>query len=153
MNAKFSSHVLKLPELLAALRASPKAPVRGGAPHSKEGGIYVLYENGLPLHVGRTRNLRKRLIGHTSRSHYSASFAFKQTRYQLGEVKASYKPEGSRAALVLDPIFGPAFLQQVERVRSMQVQFLAVTEPIDQYLLELYAALELGLALDEFDTH
>jgi hypothetical protein len=35
----------------------------------------------------------------------------------------------------------------------MEVQFLEVADPIDQYFLELYAALELGLPTDEFDTH
>ncbi len=35
----------------------------------------------------------------------------------------------------------------------MIVKFLLVVDPIDQYLLELYAVLELGMPLDEFDTH
>jgi hypothetical protein len=35
----------------------------------------------------------------------------------------------------------------------MAVLFVEVTDPVQQYLLELYAHLEFGLALDEFDTH
>lgn len=35
----------------------------------------------------------------------------------------------------------------------MTMRFLPVDCPVDQYLLELYAAMELGLNLDEFDTH
>lgn len=35
----------------------------------------------------------------------------------------------------------------------MDVKFVEVTDPILQYLLELYAHMEYGLPLDEFDTH
>ncbi len=35
----------------------------------------------------------------------------------------------------------------------MKLRFLEVSDPIDQYFLELYAALELSLSTDEFDTH
>jgi len=41
----------------------------------------------------------------------------------------------------------------VAAVAEMQVRFLPLDDPIDQYLLELYAVLELGLPEDEFDTH
>lgn len=35
----------------------------------------------------------------------------------------------------------------------MMVRFLSVADPIDRYLLELYALLERNMPLDEFDTH
>ena len=35
----------------------------------------------------------------------------------------------------------------------MMVRFLSVTDPIDQYLSELYALLARNMPLDEFDTH
>ena len=34
----------------------------------------------------------------------------------------------------------------------MTLRFVEVSDPIDQYLFELYAALELGTSLDEFST-
>lgn len=35
----------------------------------------------------------------------------------------------------------------------MGVRFVEVPDPLQQYLLELYAHLEYGLQLDEFNTH
>ncbi len=49
--------------------------------------------------------------------------------------------------------FYAAFQLAVEEIREMTVQYLEVSNPIDQYLLELYAALELGTSTTEFDTH
>ena len=41
---------------------------------------------------------------------------------------------------------------QIERVKAMPVRFVEVADPVHQYLVELYAHLEYGLPLDEFDT-
>jgi hypothetical protein len=139
--------------MFTALMDAPLIPVRGGSSHPAASGIYVLYEGGRAEHVGRTRNLLVRLRGHTSNNHYSASFAFKRTRRELNRTRASYRSTNSRAALAKNDIFGPAFRRQIDLVRAMEVRFLAVPDPVDQYLLELYAALELDLPLDEFDTH
>ena len=52
-----------------------------------------------------------------------------------------------------DPSFEPEFARQIALVKTMQVRFVEVFDPLAQYLLELYAHLEWGLPLDEFDTH
>lgn len=106
----------------------------------------------MPVHVGRTRNLAGRLASHTTPKHNKASFAFKRARRHLDQ-KASYKAANSRASLVLDEVFGPEFIRQVGLIKAMKVQFVEVKDPIAQYLLELYAHMEFGLPLDEFDTH
>ena len=126
--------------------------MRGGESHSTAGGIYVLYENDKPVHVGRTRCLRKRLQGHCSQSHYHASFAFKRARERTG-IKADYKPGNSRKVLAESEHFRPVFLEQVATIRKMTYKFMPVGDPVEQYLLELYAAMELGTSMDEFDTH
>ena len=152
MNTHFAAKVeavaFKYPELLAA----PLLPMRGGPSHSADGGIYVLYEGNEAVHVGRTRNLRRRLQGHCSESHYHASYAFKRARAETGK-KADYKPGNSRTVLAASPDFRPAFLRQVQKIRQMTYRFLPVADPVEQYLLELYAAMELGTSMDEFDTH
>lgn len=134
------------------LMASESRPMRGGPSHPNSGGIYVLYEGDRPVHVGRTRKLRKRLQGHCSESHYHASFAFKRARIETG-IKADYRPGNSRVALAADEHFRPVFMRHVALVRTMSYRFLQVDDPVDQYLLELYAAMELGTSMDEFDTH
>lgn len=118
----------------------------------KRAGIYAFFENEIPLYIGRTRNLQQRLRGHISVSHFTATFAFKMARGKLG-LPATYSAVGARGQLQNDPIFRPEFLRQIERVKAMQVRFVEIADPVHQYLVELYAHLEYGLPLDEFDTH
>lgn len=156
MNEAFNPHfrdaVAAVPDLFARLMASSPFTEKGTAAQKGQTGIYVLFEDGAPVHVGRTRNLSGRLRAHVVRSHNSASFAFKRARRILNKV-ATYKPEGSRKALVADSVFGPEFFRQIDAVKAMEVRFVEVADPVRQYLLELYACMELGLPLDEFDTH
>lgn len=152
MNQEFLHTVDKMVSMYQSLTTAPLVPMRGGPSHSTSGGIYVLYEDEKALHVGRTRNLRRRLQGHCSESHYHASFAFKRARELTGR-KADYRAGNSRLALSNDPEFRPVFLEQVQMIRRMTYRFLEVSAPVEQYLLELYAAMELGTSMDEFDTH
>ena len=150
-NAKFSMHAAKTVELFADLVRRPFVDTSSpGIP--KDPAIYVFYHDNMPVHVGRTRNLRQRLRGHISMSHYSASFAFKRARAVTGMV-ATYKKGEGRGKLMEDPTFKAAFDRALAEVKGMSIRYLLVEDPIDQYLLELYAALELGTSLSEFDTH
>lgn len=151
MNEVFASHMKRAPELYARLRSVDPVPVSSHG-LANEPGIYALFENGLPVHVGRTRKVRNRLRAHRTLSHNSASFAFKRARRELN-IPASYKAGSSRAVLQADEVFGACFRKHVTAVQAMTVQFLRVEDPIDQYFLELYATIELGLPTDEFDTH
>ena len=151
MNDTFAVHVDKTSAHFDALRNGEMRPV-GAHGFGNVAGIYVLFENGEAVHVGRTRKVRNRLRSHMTANHNSASFAFKRARRELN-IPASYKAESSRAVLQADEIFGDCFRRHVDAVKTMTVQFLEVGDPIDQYLLELYATLEFGLPTDEFDTH
>lgn len=151
VNPEFLAHTQRTPELFAALLKSALVPIAGTA-FPKCAAIYVFYLDGEPVHVGRTRNLQKRLRGHVAKSHYSASFAFKRARAETG-TRATYKKGEGRTELMADELFRTAFDRALAEVRGMSVRFLFVDDPIDQYLLELYAALELQTSLSEFDTH
>ena len=117
--------------------------------------IYLFSENGEHLYVGRTNNLRNRLRGHCSPSsqHFSAVFAFRIARQDTGFVKASYKPEGSRADLCRHPVFGPAFIEAKRRVAKMDIRYIEESDPIKQALLEIYVATVLGTRYNDFENH
>lgn len=148
---KWRSHIDRIPELFADLIAQTELEV-AGTTFPKSPAIYVFYHLDVPVHVGRSRNLRQRLRGHVTASHYSASFAFKRARTDTG-LKASYKKGEGRETLLANPLFAAAFDKALAEVKGMTVRYLVVEDPIDQYLLELYAALELETSLTEFDTH
>jgi hypothetical protein len=152
MNERFEEATLAIPALFRRLADSMPLEERGTAAQRDKAGAYVFFEDGKAVHVGRTRNLQRRLRGHVAKSHYSASFAFKRARRTLGKL-ATYVTEGSRSQLAKDAEFMPEFHRQIEMIKAMQVKFIEVTDPIAQYLLELYAHMEYGLPLDEFDTH
>jgi hypothetical protein len=45
------------------------------------------------------------------------------------------------------------FTKHIASLKGLQVKWLVVENDIDQYLLELYVAMEFNLALDEFGNH
>lgn len=152
MNEKFETITQAIPELFDRLTGSSYFTEKGIAAQIGKSGVYVFFENDKAIHVGRTRDLSRRLREHITKNHNSASFAFKRTRRELGVI-ASYTKVGSRRELVKDPVFAAAFHRHVNLLRDIRVKFVEVRDPLKQYLLELYAHLEYGLELDEFETH
>ena len=114
-------------------------------------GIYVLYEDDIPLYVGRTGRLKARLKEHgaESSSHFSASFAF-----ILAKQKAllnNIDCKRSRKQLQDCPDF--AFAEAKKRVRGMQFRCVGINDPIEQTLFEVYAAMNLGTPHNSFESH
>lgn len=118
-------------------------------------GIYLFSEGQNHLYVGRTNRLRERLRGHCipSATHFTATFAFRIAREKTGFLKATYKTEGSRAALVNHEIFGPAFVEAKARIAEMNIRFVEEDDPVSQALLEIYIATVLGTPFNDFDNH
>ena len=150
----------RLPVLLNQLTGSN--PIvrdsRGGLPMIPEKGIYVFYESGKPLYVGRTDRLRERILEHgrPSSLHNSATFAF-----LLAMKKAKCKGidcTGTRDELQIADDFKPLYDQAKERVRSMQVMVVEVDDAIEQSVFEVYAALHLKTTrhhggYNDFENH
>jgi len=151
MNSNFKDHIDQLPGQLRELVQS--APASFPLPEAP--GIYVLSEAERHLYVGRTNNVRRRIKNHTrpSSGHNQATFAFRLARQATGRKEAEYSSTGSRQALLCDPAFAAAFEAAKARVRQMQVRFLQVAHPIQQALLEIYAAISLATPYNDFDTH
>jgi hypothetical protein len=116
-------------------------------------GIYLFSEGGQTLYVGRTNNLRNRLQYHIRNNHNQATFAFLLARHETGNMKASYKPEGSRKHLLTDPCFRNAFDLARNRIQRMDVQFVEEEDPIRQTLLEVFTAFETNAEFNDFDNH
>ncbi|MCP3392332.1 hypothetical protein NLM27_26645 [Bradyrhizobium sp. CCGB12] len=140
MNEQFRRATAAIPELFHRLITSEPFLEKGIAAQKGKSGVYAFFENDVPVHVGRTRNLGGRLRGHITKSHFSASFAFKRTRREKNVV-ATYVTAGSRAALVKEAEFEAEFFRQIGLVKLIHVRFVEIADPIAQYLLELYAHL------------
>jgi len=120
-----------------------------------QAGIYLLSEDEKYLYVGRSNRIRKRISNHcrASATYKMAAFAFRLARESTGQMKATYKPEGSRGDLMKSPTFVAAFETAKGRIRDMDVRFVAEAEPVRQAVLEIYVAVVLGTPYNDFDTH
>jgi hypothetical protein len=118
-------------------------------------GVYLFTEAGRHLYVGRSNNLRRRMQRHGSAgaTHKQAAFAFRLAREATGNLKASYKKEGSRAHLMESPEFKIAFESAKARIRAMELRYVEEADPLRQAVLEMYIAVVLATPYNDFDNH
>lgn len=155
MNPLFHEIVESLePKFQQLVNSTPVTYAR--LPHvMPERGIYLFSEGDAHLYVGRTNRLRNRLSGHCSASstHLTAAFAFRIARQKTGRLRASYKKEGSRAALMRDEAFAAEFRAAKQRLLKMDIRYVEESDPIRQTLLEVYVAVILKTPFNDFDNH
>jgi hypothetical protein len=155
LHESFKVHVDALPSLIERLLASEPFPASRIPPSENMQGVYLFSEGGRPFYVGRTGRMRDRLQEHgrPSSSHAAAPFAFRLAREATGRMQPSYAKVGGRVDLCADPVFAEAFRQAKERVRAMDVRWIAEADPVRQALLEIYAATVLGTPYNSFGNH
>jgi hypothetical protein len=117
-----------------------------------ERGIYVFYEHGKPVYVGRTNRMRDRLQEHGRKSsgHFSATFAFNLAKKDPRTKDVDLLQQ--RKDLERDPVFSKIFSDAKERVTRMAVRTIEINDPIIQTLFEVYVALELKTE-NEWENH
>ena len=59
----------------------------------------------------------------------------------------------TRRELVRDPEFQVLFNEAARRVRLMKVQVVAISDPIEQTVFEVYAAMKLDTPYNSFENH
>lgn len=109
--------VARMPDLLTELKGD-RLRNRDGLGKLPDRGVYVFYEKGKPLYVGRTNGMRQRIQvhGRPSSTHNSASFA-----YLLAVERASRQGVDCRSQprkeLERDSEFSRWFSEAKERVK------------------------------------
>ena len=120
-----------------------------GYSEAPQRGVYVFYENGQPIYVGRSNTMRSRIREHGAESsnRNSATFAFKLLRQALNEPKGRAED--------IERAHKEEYRQQRERVRAMTFQAVSITNQLEQTLFETYAIIEMGTApkYNDFETH
>jgi predicted GIY-YIG superfamily endonuclease len=156
MDTEFLTHVAALkPKLDALLAMAPVKPSLLPKVMPKAG-VYLLSEGGEYLYVGRSNDIRGRIGRHCrpGATHRMAAFAFRLARHVTGRLDATYRSgEGSRAALVLEPVFASAFAEAKARIREMELRYVEEGDPVRQALLEVYVALAVKTKHNDFDNH
>lgn len=152
MNAEFQKIIDTLPARMVTLNNSPLY-ARSDSRQFPHKGIYVFFEEGQPLYVGRSDSMKNRIQQHSrpSSGHNSASFAFILAKEIVK--KSGTDVTQSREGLEQDPVFGRIYLTMKERVWKMQIRVVSIEDPIEQTFFEVYAALELKTPYNEWGTH
>src|SRR5690606_13736716 len=155
MHEVFRQHVEVLPPTLDRLLSMPPVTCLALPKAMPQRGVYLFCEGDRSLYVGRSNRLRQRVRNHgnPAATHRQAAFAFKLAREATGKAKATYKPEGSRKHLMLDPLFVAAFTAAKARIATMAVRFVEEADPVRQCLLEVYVATALRTPYNDFDNH
>src|SRR5689334_3492490 len=156
MDEVFRQHVEALHPAYERLVAAPPFKFSELAKQSLPArGIYLLTEGDRNLYVGRSDNLRKRLLNHCSlgATHFQATFAFRLAREACGVPRATYRPQGSRADLMTQEHFRTAFDAQKARLREVDIRVVEEADPNRQALLEMYASIALGTPYNDFGNH
>ena len=151
----------RLPILLNNLKNSDPIfrGTRGRLPEIPDKGIYVFYESGRPLYVGRSDRMRSRILEHgrPSSLHNSATFAL-LLAMEMATGHGIDCTGITRDDLQVAHDFKPLYDQSKERIRNMQVRVVEVVDPIEQSVFEVYAALHLRTTRDhggynDFENH
>jgi len=153
MSKEWNDLVKRMPILLKQLTSQPLRPWndRGILPQK---GVYVFYEDGKPIYVGRTNSMSDRLNRHCNPSsgHTSATFAFNIAKGEA--MKQGMNVQMTRSQLEVDPAFSKLFLEAKARVSKMPVRVIEINDPIVQTLFEVYAVMCLDTReYNDFDTH
>ena len=111
-------------------------------------GCYVLLEEERPVYVGISRKVLGRLRQHLrGKTHFDASLAYAvaQRRYPI---------DGHRSTVMEHPEFQSAFAEAKAYLRGLRVAFVEIDNPLELYLFEAYAAMQLGTyEWNTFRTH
>lgn len=125
-------------------------------PRDQVRGVYLFSEGDDHHYVGRTNHVQRRhgLHSRPGAPHNQAVFAFKLARHETGNVKAAYSTgPGSRKSLAADAVFAAVFSDAKARVERMDFRWIEESDPVRQCLLEIYVAVVLQTAFNDFDNH
>ncbi|KKL53442.1 hypothetical protein LCGC14_2275410 [marine sediment metagenome] len=108
---------------------------------------YVLMDNG-PFYVGISRKVVQRLHDHVcGTDHWTASLA-----HMMAVDDSGYA--GTRRVAMEDPTYVQAFERAKQKLSEGSVAFVEIDNPVELYLLEVYAAMELDTSKwNSFATH
>lgn len=111
-------------------------------------GCYVLIENGKDIYVGISRSVLSRLRQHfTANTHFDASLVY--------AIAQRRRPTpGKRSEVMKQPLFLEEFARAQDYLKSLQVDFIEIQNPLELYVFEAYAAIELKThEWNTFRTH
>lgn len=118
-------------------------------------GAYVYLEGGFPIYVGISQKVVTRLNQHVKgKTHYDASLAYRMAKRELFGTDEVNGSNNQRQQNMDDKTFQAAFEEAKCRIAGFAVAVVDIENPIERYLFEVYAAMEMGTGeYNSFETH
>ncbi len=116
-------------------------------------GCYVFMRGRKPIYVGISKHVIKRICEHINgTTHNSATLAYKMAAAAVKPKVSGKKP--TRGAAMTKGEFMRVFKEKRCRLLDMRVAFIPIDNPLELYLFEAYAAMELRTGRwNTFATH
>lgn len=132
----------------AKLRVGPVAIAKTVGLQADFSGCYVLLDQSRPIYVGISRSVLSRIRQHvTGQSHFDASLVYAVAQRRL-------PTKGQRSKVMERREFREAFSEAQQYLRGLDVAFVEISNPLELYLFEAYAAMELDTGeWNTFRTH
>ena len=117
-------------------------------------GVYAFFDDTKAIYIGRTakRGLGPRMRNHLTLDPNQGVLAFKIARREM-EIAPAYSGVNTRKNLMKNSEFLAAFRSKIEHVSRLQVKFVEIIDPDEQYIFEYYASKRLGSLHNDFNTH
>ncbi len=116
-------------------------------------GIYVFFESGKALYVGRSNNIPNRRRQHTGiGSQINQAVLATLIAREETQRSADYR-KGAHERRLADLKFMDAFKRAKDRVRAMDFRAVEECDQTRQTLLEVYCAITLKTKYNDFGTH
>jgi len=111
-------------------------------------GCYVFMKKEHPIYVGISQTVLKRIFQHVrGTTHYSASLAYRITA-------TKYPHKVTRNEAMTDAKFINQFNDEQKKLKSLNVAYIEILNPLELYLFEPYCAMELDTnKWNTFETH
>ena len=143
MHPEFQKIVDQMEPLLRTLEKSDGFIIENGIGPLPEKGVYVFYEDGKPIYVGRSNRMRARIREHAAESsrHESATFAYKLLLDAIGEPGGH---SSSRTRKEIQASYSQEYQRQRQRIRRMELRAVQIENQRVQSVFEIYAIIALG---------
>jgi GIY-YIG catalytic domain len=137
------------------LKASPPLGFPLGKAKLPKSGVYLFSEKGKHLYVGRSDNIRRRLGLHTrpGSDYFQASFATLLAKEECQLIANYQRRRTDPLHFGNQRVFRRAFTESKIRIRAMHIRVVEEVDPVNQALLEIYAAIVLPTRYNDFSNH
>ncbi len=151
MNDQFEHRIKTVDEKFAALMAMPPLARDQIPSDATKAGVYLFSSDSKHYYVGRSKNVRERILQHSRLSVLDAPFAFRRTREKL-KLWPTYTEKNSRPQLLARKDFRNELQKQKSWIATLDIRFVFEKDPVTQVLLEIYTSDALRARYNDFNT-